>query len=110
MTLPGAYSFHAVMKSNARFHWASFKLSMSVEIKVVLVSPVTSRTESISSSLIVTVGIPHYADGLALALGEAEALGLSDGDSLADGDTDNDAEALGLIDALGDTEADGDAL
>lgn len=54
-----------------------------------------------------TVGIPHYADGLALALGDrlgdvdrdAEALGLSDGE------TETEAEALG--DELGEAECDG---
>ena len=95
------------MKSSARFHCASFKLSMSVATRVVLSSPATSLTESISSSLIATVGIPHYTDGLAEALGDKlgdaeddpEALGLSDGDTL--GDTDGDA------DELGDAECDG---
>lgn len=82
---------------------------MSVATRVVLNSPATSRTLSISSSLMSTVGIPHYADGLADALGLTEALGLSDGDPLADGLTESEAEALGLTDALGDALDDGDA-
>ena len=72
---------------------------MSVAMVAVLISPATSRTESMSSSLMSTVGI-GYALGLAEALGDTEALGL----------TDNEAEALGLTEALGDVLAEGDAL
>ena len=109
ITLPGAKSFHAEIKSSTRFHCASFKLSMSVEIKLKLASPAISRTLSISSSEAMKA-MSHYADGLADALGETEALGDSEGDPLALGLTEAEPDALGLPDALGDAEDDGDAL
>jgi hypothetical protein len=74
-----------------------------------------------SSVASAAVAIPHhYADGLALALGDtlaepealglAEALGLSEGDPDALGDTLGEPDALGEAEAEGETDALGDAL